>query len=292
MMKKFLGVDKIEPKVVLKNLFIIILGSIITAVGINAFLMPHKFLSCGVSGLAQFFAFMTPLEVGTYVIIFNIPIFLLGWKYVGRVFIVGSFIGTITLSLCLYATNWMIGMGWAPDPLLAAIVGGALSGAGTGLVFRVNSSHGGTDIIAAAVKKKWSFSIGTVVFMFNIVIVGVLGFVYGVNVALYTIVAYFISAIALDRVIIGLDTSRAIFIITNKPEEVADKIIKKLERGVTFLDGAGAYMGRKQRVLYCVVPLRQLARVKHYVSSIDPDAFLTVTEVSEVMGQGFRAVPI
>ncbi len=290
--KKFLGVEKIKPKDVVKNLVIILLGSIITAIGINAFLMPHKFLSCGVSGLAQFFAFMTPLEVGTYVLLFNIPIFIFGWKYVGRIFIVGSFIGTFTLSFCLYATNWMAGMGWAPEPLLAAVIGGALSGGGTGLLFRISSSHGGSDIIAAAVKKKWSLSIGTVVFIFNIAVLIVLGFVFGINIALYTIIAHLASAIATDRVIIGIDTSRALFIITDKPEEVADLILKKLERGVTFLDGEGAYMGRKRRIVYCVVPLRQLARVKHYVSSVDPEAFLTVTEVSEVMGEGFRSVPI
>ncbi len=292
MITRVLGIERFEPKQFFKAMLSIAVGSLITAVGINAFLMPHKFLSCGVSGVAQFFAFFTDWEVGTYVLLFNIPIFLFGWKYVGRVFIVGSLIGTLAMSGCLYATNWMITANFAPEPLLSAIIGGALSGGGTGLLFRINASHGGSDIIAAAVKKRWSISIGTVVFIFNAIVVTVLGTVYGLHVALYTIIAYLSNSIALDRVITGLDTSRAVFIITSEPQKVADLITKKLERGVTFLDGEGAYLGRKQKVIYTVVPLRQLARVKHYVRSSDPNAFLTVAEVNEVLGKGFKAVPV
>ena len=292
MFKKFFRIDKISPKQLVFNLTWIIIGSLITATGINAFLMPHKFLSCGVSGIAQFFAFVTPIEVGTYVLLFNIPIFLFGWRYVSRSFILGSLVGTIVLSLSLYATNWMVGMGWAPEPLLSAVIGGALSGGGTGLVFRANSSHGGSDIIAAAVKRRWSLSLGTVLFLFNAVVVTVLGFAYGLHASLYTIIAYLCSSIATDRVVMGLDNSRAVFIISSKPQEIGDLILKRLNRGVTFLEGQGGYLERRQRVIYCVVPLSQLARVKFYVQSVDPDAFLTVAEVSEVLGKGFRAVPI
>ena len=274
------------------NLVLIFVGSLISAIGINAFLVPHKFLSCGVSGLSQFFSYVTPLSVGTYVLLLNIPVFLLGWFTVGRVFVVGSAVGLLMFSGCLYATEWMAHMGWAPERLLSALIGGTLSGGGTGLVFRTNSSHAGIDIVAAAIKKRWSISIGTVSFMFNVFITVLLGVFFGIHAALYTIVAHFCSAISLDKVMIGIDNSRAIFIISSKPQEIADLILKKLNRGVTFLEGEGAYLGRKQKVIYCVVTLRQLARVKYYVKSVDPYAFLTVAEVSEVAGKGFRAVPI
>ena len=275
-----------------KNLVLIIVGSVISAAGINAFLVPHKFLSGGVTGLSQFLSYLTPFSVGTFVFLFNIPIIIFGWRYVGRLFIVGSVVGILALTGSFYATEWMIHAGWAPERLLSAVIGGVLSGGGTGLVFRANSSHGGTDIIAAAVKRQWSISIGTVVFSFNVVIVTLLGIIWGLHASLYTIVSLFCAAVALDRVILGLDTSRAVFIISTEPQKIADLIIKNLNRGVTFLEGEGAYLGNRQKVIYCVVSLSQLARVKHYVQSADPYAFLTVAEVSEVLGRGFRTIPI
>ncbi|MFH1829575.1 MAG: YitT family protein [Pseudomonadota bacterium] len=291
-MREFLGIDKLSSRMIASNLILIFVGSLIAAIGINAFLVPHKFLSCGVSGLSQFFSYLTPMSVGTYVLLLNIPIFLLGWFTVGRVFVFGSAIGLLMFSGCLYGTEWMAHAGWEPERLLSALIGGTLSGGGTGLVFRANSSHAGIDIVAAAIKKRWSISIGTVSFGFNIFITALLGVVFGLHAALYTIVSLFCAAIALDKVMIGIDNSRAIFIISSKPEEIADLILKKLERGVTFLEGEGAYLGKKQKVIYCVVTLRQLARVKYYVKSVDPNAFLTVAEVNEVAGKGFRPVPI
>jgi uncharacterized membrane-anchored protein YitT (DUF2179 family) len=245
-----------------------------------------------VSGLSQFFSYVTPVSVGTYLLVLNIPIFIFGLRYVGKTFVFGSLIGTLTLSGCLYGTAWMAGMDWAPERLLSALIGGALSGGGTGLVFRANSSHGGSDIIAAAVRKRWSTSIGSVVFTFNVVIVTILAFSFGFHAALYSLLAQFCSAMALDKVMLGLDKSRAIFIISSKPQQIANMVTKKLSRGVTFLEGEGAYLGSKKKVIYCVVSLRQLARVKYYVQSADPDAFMTVVEVNEVLGRGFKAVPV
>lgn len=291
-MKTFFGLENATAGTIARNLAMIVAGSLISAAGINAFLVPHKFISGGVSGLSQLFSYFSPVSVGTYLLIFNIPIFIFGWRYVGRIFIMGSIVGTMAFSGSLYATEWMIHTGWAPEALLSAVIGGVLSGGGTGLVFRANSSHGGTDVIAAAVKRRWSLSIGTVGFIFNVIIVSILGVFFGLHAALYTIVSQFAASMALDRVIMGLDTSRAVFIISSKPQKIADLILKKLNRGVTFLEGEGAYLGTRQRVIYCVVSLSQLARVKHYVKSADPHAFLSVAEVSEVLGKGFKAIPI
>jgi len=291
-MRQFFGIEKIGWAQFVRNIALVIIGSFITAVGINAFLVPHKFLSGGVSGLSQLFSYITPWSVGTYVLVLNIPIFILGLWKVGRTFVFGSAIGMLALVGWLYATEWMAYTGWAPERLLSALIGGTLGGGGTGLVFRANSSHAGVDIIAAAIRKQWSVSIGTVSFIFNIFITALLGTIFGLHAALYTIVALFCSAIALDKVMIGIGNSRAVFIISSRPQEIADLIMKKLGRGVTFLDGEGAYMGTKQKVIYCVVTLRQLARVKYYVKSTDPRAFMTVAEVSEVAGKGFREAPI
>jgi len=291
-MRKFFGLDKLSGRRIVVNLVLIFTGSAIAAVGINAFLAPHHFLSGGVSGLALLFSYLTPWSVGTFVLILNVPVFLVGWFKVGRSFVVGSAVGMAMLALCLYATDWMAHTGWAPERLLSALIGGALSGGGTGLVFRANSSHGGTDILAAAIKKHQSISIGTVTFIFNILITCVLGAIYGLHAALYTIVSLLITAIALDKVMVGIDNSRAVFIVSERPTEIADLIMEKLGRGVTFLEGEGAYTGREQQVIYTVVTLRQLARLKHYVTSTDPKAFVTIAEVNEVAGAGFRAAPI
>jgi uncharacterized membrane-anchored protein YitT (DUF2179 family) len=196
------------------------------------------------------------------------------------------------LTAGLYATGWMAHAGWEPEKLLAAIIGGAMSGGGTGIVFLANSSHGGTDVIGAAIRRRWSYSVGSIVFVFNLAILVMLAFVYGLHVALYTVIAQFCSSLAMDKVMLGFDRSRAVFIITTEPNRVADLIIRKLSRGVTFLEGEGAYLGTKRKVIYCVVGIRQLARVKYYVKSVDPNAFLTIAEVSEVMGQGFKSVPV
>lgn len=291
-MRSFLGLEKVDAKLVARNIILIAVGAFVCATGINAFLMPHKFLSGGVSGLSQFLSFFTPVSVAFYVLVLNVPIFIIGWIYVGRSFVVGSIAGVFAFSAALFLTSWMTRTGWAPEPLLSAVIGGALSGCGTGIVFRANSSLGGTDILSAVVKKRWSFSIGTMNFIFNILIVLALGVKYGLQVSLYTVIVQFCSSLVQDRVIVGLDTSRAVFIITSEPQKIADMILKKLNRGVTFLEGQGAYLGSRQRVIYCVVSLSQLARVKHYVRTTDPHAFLTVAEVSEVLGRGFRAVPI
>ena len=161
-MWKYFGINKLDARQVAQNLVLIFIGSLVAAIGINAFLVPHKFLSCGVSGLAQFFSYLTPWSVGTYVLVLNIPIFIIGWFKVGRTFVVGSAIGLLMFSGCLYGTEWMAHTGWAPERLLSALIGGTLSGGGTGLVFRANSSHAGIDIVAAAIKQRWSMSIGTI----------------------------------------------------------------------------------------------------------------------------------
>jgi len=291
-LEKFFGVKKIDPKQLLKNILFIAVGCFITSAGINAFLVPYKFVSGGVSGLSQLLSYVTPVSIGTYVLLINIPIFIFGWRYVGRLFIVGSLFGMVGLALGLYATEWMASMGWAPEMLLSAIIGGAMSGGGTGLVFRVNSSMGGTDIVAAAVRKHWSVSIGFVSFIFNVMIICALGVKFGLKPALYTIISQLCASVALDKVMLGLGRSRAVFIISSKPQEIADLIVAKLHRGVTFLDGEGAYLHKKRRIIYCVVALGQLARVKNYVRSVDKDAFVTVAEVSEVLGKGFKTVPL
>lgn len=277
---------------IIKQLFCIALGALMSAVAINLFLVPHKFVSGGISGFSLFSHYMWPLlPVGAWIALYNVPIFLVGWRYLGRGFLLGSLFGTALLSFFTFTTEWMAMIKFVHDPMLAAIFSGLLQGAGIGITLRVNGSLGGTDIIAAIMLRHQSISIGTISFILNAIIIAVAGSVFGVEMAAFALVSIFVSSMALDKTIRGINTSKAIFIITKEPKAIADEIMTKLDRGVTFIEGVGAYSKADIKVLYCVVSLRQLARVKYYVRTIDPKAFMSVADVSEVMGKGFKPSP-
>jgi uncharacterized membrane-anchored protein YitT (DUF2179 family) len=275
-----------------KQAVLIALGALVCALGINVFLVPHHFLTGGVSGLAILLSYLTPLNVGILVFLFNIPIFILGYRTVGKKFMLGSLWGTVLFSVFLEGTTWTADLMLTGQPLIAAIFGGALVGAGIGFAFRGNGSLGGPDIIAAAVRVKWSTSIGTVTFIFNTGIVIAGGILFGMEIALATIVGLAVQAVLSDKVIAGFDESKALFIMSAEHQKIADYIIRKLNRGVTYLEGEGAFLHQRRRVVYAVVTLPQLSRVKYFVRSVDPNAFLVVADVTEVQGAGFKAVPI
>lgn len=275
-----------------RQALLILLGAFLCAMGINVFLVPHHFLTGGVSGLAVLLSYLTPLRIGTLVFLFNIPIFILGYRIVGRKFILGSAWGTMLLAVFLDVTSGVGRLWFTHEPLIAAIFGGALVGSGIGFAFRGNGSLGGPDIIAAVARIKWSTSIGTVAFIFNSGIVIAGGILFGMDIALATIVGLAIAAITTDKIIAGFDESKALFIMSTEHEKIAHYIMKKLNRGVTYLEGEGAYLHQRRRVVYAVITLPQLSRLKYFIKSVDPNAFLVVANVTEVHGLGFKAIPI
>lgn len=277
---------------ILRQALLITLGALVCAVGINLFLVPHHFLTGGVSGISMLIAYLTPLRIGTLVFLFNIPIFIIGYRTVGRKFILGSMWGTMMLSMFLEVTAWMGNVMLTREPVIAAFFGGALVGAGIGFAFRGNGSLGGPDVIAAVVRVKWSMSIGTVTFLFNIGIIIAGGVLFGMDIALATIVGMAIQAIATDKIIAGFDESKALFIMSAEHQKIADYIIRKLNRSATYLEAEGAYLHQRRRVIYAVITLTQLSRLKYYVKSVDPNAFLVVADATEVHGHGFKAIPI
>lgn len=267
-------------------------GAFSCAAGINLFLVPHHFLSGGVSGLSILISYLTNFNIGILVFLFNIPVFLFGMRHMGRRFMFGSLVGTVLFSVFIEATSWMTKLNATHEPWLAAIFGGALGGIGIGLSFRGQGSLGGADIISAVVRKKWSVSIGTVTFLVNAGIILAGGILFGVEIALATIVGLAIQVIAIDKVIAGFTESKALFIMSDKYEEIAAYLIQKLNRGVTYLEGEGAYSHQRQRVVYAVITLPQLSRVKYFVKRADPHAFLVVADVTEVQGHGFKPMAI
>jgi len=287
-----MAISKVPFRSILRQGSVIAVGAFIAACGINIFLKPHHFLTGGASGLALLVSYLTPLSVGLMVFIINIPIVVLGFRFAHHIFMIGSLWGTFLFSIFLESTGWMGFLNVTHEPFIAALFGGTLVGVGTGLAFRANASLGGPDVIAAVMRKHWSTSIGGVTFFFNATIVIAGGVLFGMEIALATIIGLAMQAILTDKVMEGFDQSKAIFIMSEKHERVAEYIMKKMGRGVTYLEGEGAYLHQHRRVVYAVITMPQLARLKFYVRSLDPNAFLVVADVTEVQGSGFKAVQI
>ena len=267
--------------------FMIILGGAIGGISFNVFLIPHKLLSGGVSGIALILKYLFGLNPGVLIFVFNIPIFIAGYKFVDKEFILLSLVGMTAFSVSIDVFAFLKDVIYIKDTLLSCLYGGVLNGIGMGIVFRNRASQGGVDIIAVIVKKYFSMNLGSTSLIINFVIVAIASLFYGLNLAMYTLVSMYVASAVLDKVQQGFGNSKSVMIITENEQQVADAILKTLGRGVTYLDGEGAYTGNKKRVIYCIVTLNQLAKVKQIVHEVDSNAFMAVSDTSEVLGQGF-----
>ncbi|GAA0787327.1 YitT family protein [Hathewaya limosa] len=273
------------------RLFMIILGTFIYSLSVNLFITPHKLIAGGVTGVAIIIQYLTYIPSGIFVFLLNIPLFIMGIKFLDKEFGICSFIGMMSMSLFLVITKDFTKAYHMNDILLSSICGGVIGGLGMGIVFRCRGSEGGTDIISVIVKKKYGVTIGTISFIINICIV-ILGAVVGgsIEIAIYTIISMYMKSAFMDKVIEGLDRKKMLFVITKKPEEVKEVILNKLGRGVTFLNGQGAYTGEDKKIIYSVMSSKQLAKGKELINKIDPTAVITIMEVAEVQGKGFKSV--
>lgn len=267
---------------------IIILGSFISAIAVNAFIIPHKLLSGGVFGASLIIQYLTGLPSGYLVLVFNIPIFIIGLKAVDRDFIFFSLIGMLSLSGFLILTKDISTYLKVNDILLSCIYGGVIGGIGAGLVFRSRASQGGLDIIAVIIKKRVGTSIASFSFAINLVIVVIGAAISSVEKAMYTLILMYITSVVINKVIGGFDMKKMLLIISDKEEEVSNAIMQDLGRGVTFFYGEGAYTGDRKKVLYCIITVKQLARVKKIIEDIDETAFISIVDTSEVNGRGFK----
>lgn len=271
-----------------KRILLTLVGSLLSAIAINAFIIPHKLLSGGVSGVAIIIQYLTNIPSGYLILAFNVPIFLYGMKEIDKDFIIFSFIGMVSMSLFLIATESISYNLVVKDLLLSSIVGGGLGGVGIGIVLNNRASMGGIDIIAVALKRKTGINISTISFVMNMVVVLIGAFISSVEVALYTLISMYITSLIMERFIAGFDRKKLLFIVTERENEVSEAIMSELGRGITFFYGEGAYTGDRKRVIYCIVPLKQLVRTKKITNDIDPTAFITIVEASEVHGSGFK----
>jgi uncharacterized membrane-anchored protein YitT (DUF2179 family) len=279
----------VEPRLIGKtigqilwNLALITTGSAICAMAINGILIPKAFVSGGVTGLALIIHYLVPtLSVGLLYLLLNIPLFALGWKYVGRRFFLYSLVGTIIFSL---AVEWVSIPIPIQDKILAALLAGIIMGIGTGIVLRSVGSSGGTDILSVLILMRFSVRLGNTILAFNTAVLVITAILFSLESALYTLVFIYVTARMMDLVVTGLSQRKAVMIISRSQEAIVKAILGELDRGVTVIEGRGGYSGEPNNIVYTVITFRELSRIKKLIHTIDPDAFVVVTDTTEVMG--------
>lgn len=271
--------------------FMVALGCLIMGVALNVFYMPNKLISGGISGIAVLGYYIAGLPMGITNLACNIPLFFLAYKCMNRDYTVVALFGTLVFSFSLDFFHFLSEQRVVQDMLLSCIAGGVLYGIGAACMYRVDGSSGGTDIIGAIIQKKYSVSISTTGFIFNIFLLFVSVFYFGIEPVLYTLLTFFTMTKTCNAFTIGFDFKKNIIIVSNKSESIAEEIIKVVGRGVTYLHGEGAYTHQDREVLFVVVKLTQLAKIKNICQRVDPTAFVIIHDVNDVFGRGFTLKP-
>jgi len=268
----------------------ITLASALYALGFVWCYAPNGIAFGGVTGVAQIVNFLIPaLPIGVTVIFLNIPLFLLGWKFIGGRLLVTSLYAMFTSSVFIDVLTPLYD--WPPmEPLLACIFGGLMMGLSLGMIFLQGATTGGTDLLARLLKLKLAWlPMGKLLMGIDLAVILAVALAFrALNAALYGLVALYISTIVMDGVLYGLDTAKVAYIISDKNGAISDAIVKDLDRGVTILHGQGAYTGAEKDVLMCAFKQREIAAIKATIKDIDPSAFVIVCNAHEVLGEGFR----
>lgn len=273
------------------DILIIVAGCFISSLGINLFLTHARLLSGGATGVALIIQYLKGFNAGFSVFLINLPLFIVSYIKLDKKFTLYSAIGMVALSISLIITSPFSKIIVLDDILLYCIYGGVLCGIGYGLVFSRNGSTGGTDIITMLIRKKYSnFNIGRLGFTLNLVIVAVGAFFFGIPKALYTLISMFIQSYVLDVMVRGLSRKNLLLILTDREEDVINYIINDLHRGVTSLFAEGEYTHDRKKMLYCIVTTRQMIELKNTIHLVDPRAFVTIIDISEVRGKGFKNI--
>ncbi|CEH28277.1 hypothetical protein AM501_05585 [Aneurinibacillus migulanus] len=269
-----------------KRMIFIFLGSLLFSLGLEVFLVPNQIIDGGITGISIMLAHLTGLKLGWFLFFLNLPFLFIGYKQIGKTFALSTLFGIAVMSVSTTLLHHIPGV--TGDPLLAAVFGGIILGIGVGLVIRSGGSLDGTEIVAILFNKKSPFSVGEMVMFFNIFILGSAGFVFGWDRAMYSLIAYYIAFKMIDVTIQGLDESRSVWIISDKHQEIGDALLARLGRGVTYLNGEGAYTGDDKKVIFCVVTRLEEAKLKSVIEDIDESAFLAVGSVNDVKGGNFK----
>ena len=280
--------EKQTTKNLVAEYFFVILGAAVVALGFNLFLFPNQVASGGVSGISTILNGLFGWNAGLVQYAFNIPLFIAGVLILGKSFGFKSLLGTLALPFFVILTeDWEVA---TTDPLLASIFGGIVVGLGIGLVFKGKASTGGTDLLAQIITKYTGLTLGTSVLLIDGVIAVSAAIVFDLEKGLYAIVGLFVTTKTIDVIQMGFSQSKMVYIITNKQDEVRDAIYRDVNRGVTKLPAVGGYTGEERPVIMVVVYQTEFTKLKQVVKTIDPTAFVIVSDAYEVLGEGFKRV--
>lgn len=281
--------SRVHLKSLLRSYFIIALGSVLYALAYDWFYAPNFIAMGGLTGLGQVINAVIPaLPVGTMVFAMNVPLFFLGWKYIGGHLLVSSLFSMVVSSFAIDLIAAVVTFP-AQDPMLATIFGGALMGFSLGLVFSQKATTGGTDIVTRLIKLKLPWlNMGTIMLIPDFVVITLAAITFGMlESALYGLVSLFICTKVMDMVLYGGNSSKIAYIISEQHESIAKKILE-LDRGLTVLHGKGGYSGEEKEVLMVAFRQKEIVQIKELVHELDDHAFLIVCDAHDVLGEGFR----
>ncbi len=272
---------------VASNLFLISAGTVLWVIGMNSILIPNKFLSGGISGIAILLHYLFPtLSIGWSFLALNIPLMILGWQHISRKFMVYSVYG-----MCLFtsvADLIKLPALEVNDPILAALSAGVICGFGGGLILRSQGSGGGLDILSVYLKKRYGFQIGFTVIFFNALLLTSGIYFYSIQMSLYTFIFLFVSGKVVDAVLSGFTRRKSLMIISAKSEAIAEALLCNKNGGITFFNGVGGFSHEERQVIYTITNFLELAKIKEIVLGLDPDAFMVVHDTSEVFGKRYK----
>ena len=273
----------------LRDYGLLILGAIVQAASMDLFLVPGQIASGGVSGLAQVLNFHTRLPIGMMVLVMNVPLFVLGWRYLGgRRFFIRTIFTVALYSVLVDLGLLIIRTGPTRDPMLNALYGGVVGGLGMGITFLGQGTGGGSDILARVLARLRGIPLSQSYLLTDALVVLLAGVTFGWERALYALIALYIGGVTAEVITEGAGVVRTAIIVSDKPREVADAILREMERGVTGLHGEGMYTRKERTVLYCVISRSEVARLKAIIHEVDPDAFVVIGQANEALGEGFR----
>ncbi|MCR5559180.1 MAG: YitT family protein [Schwartzia sp.] len=270
----------------LRKYLTILVGALIAAIGLEEFLIPNHVIDGGVVGLSIMASEVTDWPLGVFLVLFNAPFLFWGYKQIGKSFAIATTAAIICLSMWSAIFEPIPNV--TEDVFLASIFGGIIDGIGVGLIMRAGGSLDGTEIVAIILDKRTVFTVGEIVMFMNLFILSGAGFLFGWDKAMYSLIAYFIISKMIDVVLKGLDESYAVMIVTTEHEAVSEALLHRLGRGVTMLHGAGGYSGEDREILYSVVTRLEVGKLKEVVLEEDPNAFVTINAVNDIIGGRVR----
>lgn len=276
----------------IKSYIKITIGLLFVALGLNLFLIPNKIAAGGISGLGVILFSIFKFPVGVTMLVCNIILFIVAFKIIGKTFGARSIYATVALSVMVDFIHYVIPFKpFTNDLLIAVIFGDLMTGIGMAIVFNNKASTGGTDILAKIINKYTHLEIGKSLLIIDFAIGAMAGILLGsVTVGMYSLLAILVNTFTIDAFLVSLNIKKQAFIISRYPEKIAERVLKELNRGVTYLEGQGAYTGEERKAIICVVGSRQIHTLIDIVREVDERAFLAISNVNEVRGEGFKDI--